>query len=34
VISGALLYIPDDIPLSPLQQGFVVSGLSEPAPVP
>ncbi len=27
VISGALLYIPDDIPLSPLQQGFVVSGL-------
>jgi sugar porter (SP) family MFS transporter len=27
VISGALLYIPDDIPLSPLQQGLVVSGL-------
>jgi sugar porter (SP) family MFS transporter len=27
VISGALLYIPDDIPLSPLLQGLVVSGL-------
>ncbi|RZT86607.1 sugar porter (SP) family MFS transporter [Pseudonocardia sediminis] len=27
VISGALLYIPDDIPLSPLVQGMVVSGL-------
>lgn len=27
VISGALLYIPDDIPLTPLLQGLVVSGL-------
>ena len=27
VISGALLYIPDDIPLSPFESGMVVSGL-------
>lgn len=27
VISGALLFIPEDIPLSPLVQGMVVSGL-------
>ncbi|MEQ3549385.1 sugar porter family MFS transporter [Pseudonocardia nematodicida] len=27
VISGAILYIPDDIPLTPLEQGTVVSGL-------
>ena len=27
VISGAMLFIKQDIPLSPLQQGLVVSGL-------